>query len=295
MNQNFYPSLKAALTGCFGSGVVVTRSERLSGGDINDARCLKLSSGEELFVKSNTSANRAFFEAEEQGLRAIAATDTIGTPRVLARGVDGDTSFLMLEMVRGGPRNSRFWERFGQQLSALHSADTSGLVPGFGFPADNFIGAAPQHNSPRERWVDFFRVCRLTPQLAMARHWFDARTLERFERLLSRLEILLPEPEAPSLLHGDLWSGNFLVGPDGLAWLIDPAAYVGHAEADLAMSELFGGFSPTFYAAYREANPLEPGYRERRDLYNLYHLLNHLNLFGGGYLGAVLETLRRCV
>lgn len=293
MSQTLFPSLEAAVAGCFGRGVTITRSTALSGGDINEARRLSLSSGEEVFVKSNTAANRAFFAAEEQGLRAIAATHTIRTPAVLGRGVDERRSFLLLELVRSGPRDRRFWERFGQQLAAMHRADTSALVPGFGFPADNFIGASPQYNSPRERWTDFFRDCRLAPQIARAERWFDNRTLERFQRLLSRLETLLPEPEAPALLHGDLWSGNFLTGPDGQAWLIDPAVYVGHPEADLAMTELFGGFAPAFYAAYREANPLAPGYAQRRDLYNLYHLLNHLNLFGGGYLGAVLETLRR--
>lgn len=293
MSRNFYPSLAAAVAGSFGPGVAVVRSAPLSGGDINEARRLSLSNGAEAFVKSNTAANQAFFAAEEQGLWAIAATHTIRTPAVLARGRDGTTSFLMLELVCSGPRAPRFWETFGHQLAAMHQADTSALVPGFGFPADNFIGATPQHNSPRERWADFFRDCRLAPQIALARHWFDHRTLEHFECLLNRLDRLLPEPGTPSLLHGDLWSGNFLVGPEGHAWLIDPAAYVGHCEADLAMTELFGGFAPGFYDAYREVNPLEPGYRERRDLYNLYHLLNHLNLFGGGYLGAVLSTLGR--
>ena len=108
-----------------------------------------------------------------------------------------------------------------------------------------------------------------------------------------RLEDYLTEPEAPSLLHGDLWGGNFVTGPDGYAWLIDPAVYVGHAEADLAMTELFGGFAPNFYASYREANPVAPGYADRRELYNLYHLLNHLNLFGGGYYGSVMRIIKR--
>ena len=110
--------------------------------------------------------------------------------------------------------------------------------------------------------------------------------------MMDHLEDYLPEPAFPSLLHGDLWNGNYLVGNDGEACLIDPAVYVGHAEADLAMTELFGGFPQRFYVAYNEANPVDPGYRERRDLYNLYHLLNHLNLFGGGYLGSVREILR---
>ena len=141
--------------------------------------------------------------------------------------------------------------------------------------------------------MDFFRDCRLIPQMEMAGRYFDSSHRADFRRLLDRLPDLLPEPKAPSLLHGDLWSGNFITGTDGRAWLIDPAVYVGHAEADLAMTELFGGFSDRFYAAYREVSPLDPGYRERRDLYNLYHLLNHLNLFGAGYLSSVMEIVRR--
>ena len=116
---------------------------------------------------------------------------------------------------------------------------------------------------------------------------------KRITRLLDRLEDFLVEPAHPFLLHGDLWSGNYITGNDGQAWLIDPAVYVGHAEADLAMTELFGGFAPAFYSAYGQVNPLQPGYEQRRDLYNLYHLLNHLNLFGGGYLSAVLRILNR--
>ena len=241
-----YDSLDAAITGCFGTGVSVARRDYVGGGDINDACCMNLSNGERVFLKSNTASNFAFFEAEAAGLEAVAATRTIGTPRLLALGLDRrkGTAFLMMEPV-SGRKNADFWEDFGHSLAKMHLADTSGLVPGgrFGFFQDNFIGAGPQENTPAERWIDFFR------------------------------------------LH--------LTGPDGRAWLIDPAAYVGHAEADLAMTELFGGFAPAFYAAYRQTNPLEPGYADRRDLYNLYHLLNHLNLFGPGYLPSVRRIIAR--
>ena len=142
-------------------------------------------------------------------------------------------------------------------------------------------------------WIPFFRERRLLPQLRRGEGYLDEKDRRCAEKLLARLEELLPEPEAPSLLHGDLWSGNYITGPDGRAWLIDPAAYVGHREADLAMTELFGGYPAAFYDAYREAWPLQPGYEQRREIYNLYHLLNHLNLFGPSYLGSVRQILRR--
>lgn len=295
MNDTIYPSLEAAVADRFGASVKILRSAPVGGGDINEARCLRLSDGSEVFLKSNSRSNAGFFAAEVQGLEAIASTGTIRTPAVLGRGVDGGTSFLLLEMVRSARPARTFWEDFGHRLAALHSVPTTAFVPGgrYGFCADNYIGATPQVNEPRQRWVDFFRTCRLEPQVRRASHWFSAGERKNIDRLLERLETRLPEPDHPSLLHGDLWSGNFLTGPDGDAWLIDPAAYVGHAEADLAMTELFGGFSGTFYAAYQELCPLERGYRERRELYNLYHLLNHLNLFGGGYLSGVIRTVER--
>ena len=171
----------------------------------------------------------------------------------------------------------------------MHLAD----VDRFGWVRDNYIGSTPQVNTPHESWITFFRDCRLAPQFKQAQHWFDADMRRRVIHLLDHLDDVLVEPPRPSLLHGDLWSGNFITGSDGQAWLIDPAAYVGHAEADLAMTELFGGFHPRFYAAYQEINPLQAGYDERRDLYNLYHLLYHLNLFGSGYLPPVECIIRR--
>ena len=129
----------------------------------------------------------------------------------------------------------------------------------------------------------------------MAEQYFEASERRMINNLLERLDTLLIEPEYPSLLHGDLWSGNFMTGDDGKAWLIDPAVYVGHAEADIAMTELFGGFSEEFYSAYRETAPMQAGYEDRRDLYNLYQLLNHLNMFGGSYLSSVRRIVRRYV
>ena len=184
---------------------------------------------------------------------------------------------------------------FSGKDGASSSDSTTQLEPRYGFPIDNYIGSTPQINTPKDSWVDFFRECRLHPQVRWA---YDAGYLERSamrqaDAIMERLETLLPEPDHPSLLHGDLWGGNFMTGPDGKAWLIDPATYVGHREADLAMTELFGGFAPAFYSAYRQIANVDPEYDDRRDLYNLYHLLNHVNLFGYSYVGSVLRTLDR--
>ena len=291
-----FTSLNTAVTSVLGSTQQITDIAGVSGGDINRAYRLTTADGTRLFMKSNRRDALPFFTAEIEGLNAIAQTGTIRTPSVLGWGTDERYgAFLLLEWIEAAPRKRNYWEIFGQALAAMHMADTSAVIgmDTFGFPHDNFIGAGEQINSPRRSWIDFFRDCRLVPMLRRAETYFDAADRKRADRLLERLADYLIEPERPSLLHGDLWSGNFITGSDGEAWLIDPAAYVGHAEADLAMTELFGGFSPVFYDAYREKYPLQPGYEIRRDLYNLYHLLNHLNLFGGAYLHSVRDILRR--
>ena len=295
MELQFASSLNEAVRECFGGDTRIDRESRVSGGDINDACCLLLSSGDRVFVKSNSIARADMFAAEAAGLSAISDTGTVHTPRLLCRGVDEDRriSFLMMEMVCCPGRIQDYWEVFGRELAAMHLADTEALSGEgrFGFIRDNYIGSTHQRNDGRESWIAFFRDCRLEPQYKLARTYFDSSVRRRFERLLERMDTFLEEPDRPSLLHGDLWSGNILSGSDGQAWLIDPAAYVGHAEADLAMTELFGRLPERFYGAYREVCPISPGYTGRRDLYNLYHLLNHLNLFGPGYYSSVLAVL----
>ena len=297
-----YSSLNEALQSLFGTGVSVVSQRSVSGGDINRAYRLTVRSGDgsehELFLKENSVSLWSMFEAEAAGLEALGNTGAIPVPEVLGLGIDGTSSFLLLSWVPSGAPAPGFWEDFGKQLAELHRADTSSLLAGagrFGFSGDNFIGSTPQVNEPRDTWVSFFQECRLQPQLKMASSagLLNSSDLAVADRVLNRLDELLVEPESPSLLHGDLWSGNYMVGPDGRAMLIDPAAYVGHREADLAMTELFGGYHPAFYAAYRNAAPLQPGYEDRRDLYNLYHLLNHLNLFGTSYYSSVRRILAK--
>ena len=284
-----YDSIRAILIETAGAGEAAFQS--VSGGDINRAYRLTVN-GHCFFMKANRRENYDFFRAEITGLRAIAATETIRVPEVLGAGLDDDFgAFLLLEWSQGKPV-PRFYENFGHSLAAMHRADTGRLIRGFGFSEDNFIGAGKQENTQENSWVVFFREHRLVPQLRKAGYWFDSTDRKQISRLLDNLTDYLPEPDYPSLLHGDLWSGNYITGNDGEAWLIDPAVYVGHAEADLAMTELFGGFPQQFYQAYNEVSPIDRGYRERRELYNLYHLLNHLNLFGGAYLGSVRHVLR---
>ena len=292
----YFPSIKDALASLFGSNVKIAHSCRVSGGDINEAYDLTLSNGSRIFMKSNAKENIGFFTAEAMGLQAIAQTKTIQTPPILCFGTEeahNGYSFLLLVFASGKRRKEAYWQTFAQQLAAMHNAPAAEFVPGgnYGFIQDGYIGATKQHNNPHMSWVAFFRDCRLKPQFQAAARYFDSKTLKKTDWLLNHLDNFLEEPKRPSLLHDDLWSGNFITGNDGKAWLIDPAAYVGHAEADIAMTELFGGFSPAFYDAYMESAPLQPGYSRRRDLYNLYHLLNHLNLFGRTYLTSVTRVI----
>lgn len=294
MQQKEFLSLSGLIRSLFGTGVSIIQKSSVSGGDINEAFLLELSDDNRIFMKTNRGKGPSFYEAEAEGLLAIAKTGTIGTPKVLGIGVENAAAFLLLEYVNSSKRIPDFWETFGSALAAMHTADTASFVPDgrFGFHMDNIIGATKQINTPKSTWIDFYRTCRLAPQFEMAASYFDHTEKSRALHLLDHLDDLLIEPEAPSLLHGDLWGGNFMTGENGHAILIDPAVYVGHPEADLAMTELFGGFAHDFYEAYFTKKPLQPGYEDRRDLYHLYQLLNHLNLFGGSYYSSVMRILR---
>ena len=315
---HLYPSLAEAVKAIFGENRHVAKKTPISGGDINDAYALTLDDGTILFMKSNTVSSLANFRAEAAGLEAIRATGAIGVPAVLGMGTDKGFSFLLLEYIRGGSRIRNYWEMFAAQLAEMHRADVpSGAnapnranVPSradvsnianapesegkeYGFSEDNWIGARKQLNTLHSEWIPFFRDCRLAPQLQSARSYFSGEDLNRAEYILANLDRYLVEPEKPSLVHGDLWSGNMITGDDGKGWLIDPAVYYGHPEVDIAMTELFGGFPRAFYEAYKEAGRLQPGYEDRKDLYNLYQLLNHLNMFGRGYLPEVRWILAK--
>lgn len=313
-------SLKEALHAVFGDHTEILESNRVPGGDINHAFRLRLSTGEKVFLKTNSIANSKFFITEAHGLAALRQPESIGVPKILGAGTDSQKgiSFLLLEYMESAPSVKNYWEVFGHELAALHKAvpgyieklqtreDTQRThrpscfsvtdgqpLPRYGFWEDNFIGANPQRNLPSASWIDFYRESRLMPQIKMADHYFDSGMRKKAGYLLDHLDRYLREPEFPSLLHGDLWSGNVLCGNDGKAWILDPAVYIGDFETDLAMTQLFGSFPSAFYSAYREVNPIDKGYDQRRELYHLYHLLNHLNLFGRMYLGSVTEILNR--
>ena len=295
MNKK-YTSLSLFIKDYAGAAAQIVSKNYVSGGDINDAYKCTLSDGKVFFLKANRGKSSDFFHAEALGLDAILSTNTISVPSVLGYGDDPSLgSFLAIEYLEQTPRISDFWAVFAKELADLHKADTSGLTreKKYGFSDDNYIGATPQKNTGRDSWIEFFRDVRLRPQFDRAKGYFSTSDMKNIDKFLDKLDDILVEPAKPSLIHGDLWGGNFITGPDGRAWLIDPAAYVGCAEADIAMTSLFGGFAPEFYESYREYGLLMDGYVDRVDIYNLYHLLNHLNLFGGGYLSGVIRIIRK--
>ncbi len=290
-----FGSLTEAIEELFGGGISIIKKRPVSGGDINQAFVLELSNGEQIFMKANSRKNLGFFRAEAEGLQAMRSTNTVKVPAVLAIGTDSSSAFLLLEHLAEGKGSRASSEELGRTLALMHLADTERFVPNgkYGFYCDNYIGASEQSNQPMDNWIDFFMQRRLMPQFEKASGWFGKDEQRDFDSFLGKLPQVLSEPAQPSLLHGDLWAGNYLIDQAGAPWLIDPAVYVGHAEADLAMTELFGGFDQAFYDAYRSVAGIDSGYRDRRDLYNLYHLLNHLNLFGSGYLYSVRSIVRR--
>lgn len=274
----------------------VRSASPVAGGCINQGTRVELADGP-VFVKYNADAPPGLFTAEARGLDALrAAADGLTVPRALAwaEAEEGAPAWLALEWLEPSPRAADFAERLGRGVAALHGA---GAAEGWGWMEDNFIGPLPQANAPAASWADFWQTRRLMPQLELARRAgrMPGKAAD-WERLMDRLPDLLAPAEAdgPSLLHGDLWGGNVLAAPDGPA-LIDPAVYRGHREADLAMTELFGGFGERFHAAYREAWPLQPGYPARRAVYQLWYLLIHVNLFGGGYGAQTAGVLREAL
>ncbi len=275
-----------------GSEAAVESRHGAGGGCINQCEVLELSGKRRIFIKRNRSSFSGLFAGEAAGLKTLNQPGAPRVPEVYGFHDDGKTQIIILEHIDTGAKEAGFWERFGAELAALHrtSADE-----GFGFVRDNHIGATEQPNEWRSTWLEFFAEKRIRFQLDLARKKgrADAGMVSRGERFIQRIPEILFEPERSSLLHGDLWGGNYMVDAQGGPVLIDPAVYYGHREADLAMTELFGGFGSRFLAAYHEAWPLEPGYEERRDAYNLYHMLNHLNLFGHSYASSVNAILSR--
>ena len=278
MNFALLADLAAAIGAASGLPFTCERHSIQGGGCINRGYSLIGRDGRHYFAKLNEADRLDQFEAEAAGLCALEAAGAIRVPHPVASGSRGNGAFLVLEWLNLGGRERP--ADLGRQLALLHRHSQAD----FGWWRDNHIGSTPQHNPPMPDWIAFYRAWRLYPQFEFARHNAAPRGLLRQgERLLERLEAFFPGYHPmPSLLHGDLWGGNHGYA-DGVPVLFDPAVYYGDREVDLAMTELFGGYPADFYAAYRDAWPLDPGYRVRKPLYNLYHVLNHFNLFGGGY------------
>ena len=250
----------------------------VGGGSINNA--YKVTTSKEVFFIKTYKGIKDFFEAEAKGLELLRNACELVIPEVIGYGETGGLNFLVLKFIESGVRQRHFWQSFGHKLAAQHNHSN----PQFGLGYNNYIGSLTQQNTYTSNWIDFFINQRIVPQLQLAKkaNLMPVQILNQFENLFKKLNSLLPQL-SPSLAHGDLWSGNFIVGNNGEPVLIDPAAYYGNREMELAYTRLFGGFDEEFYAAYSEVFPLTKDfYREREDIYNLYHLLVHLNLFGKG-------------
>ncbi len=243
------------------------------------------------FIKWNDAARfPAMFSYETRGLDLLRSAKAIRIPRVVHVGTAEGLQFIILEFIRQGKKRADYWDLLGTQLATLHRHSHAT----FGLDHENYIGSLPQQNTPHAKWVNFFIECRLLPQLVRGEDSgaISSMLRKKFDALFLRLNELMPE-EKPALLHGDLWSGNLLIDDSGYPCLIDPAVYYGNREAELAFTQLFGGFDESFLHVYNSDFPLQPEFTTRIDLYNLYPLLVHVNLFGGSYLQSVERIIKQ--
>jgi fructosamine-3-kinase len=279
------PNAVAAWLQDHGFGVVVNQ-QPVAGGCINNGERLKTKSRQTFFLKTNTSAPEDMFAREAEGLTELRKANGPRFPEPFLWAEE----FLLMEDLDPAPRAGNYWEKLGRQLAHLHQKTNAQ----FGFAHNNYLGSTPQPNKWMADGHEFFAEWRLGFQARLARDngGLAAGEAAEVERLAARLPELVPHQPA-SLIHGDLWGGNAISDAAGQPALIDPAAHYGWAEAELGMTMLFGGFAEEFYRAYEEDHPLEKGWRTRLDIYNLYHLLNHLNLFGSGYHEQVIGVLRK--
>ncbi len=280
--------IEATLSKHSGHPFTIDSQTAIGGGCINDAYRIQGSDGQTYFLKANKSSFLPAFQTEADALRELAATQTIRVPQVIDL-IEGDTqSYLILQYIEPRPSQSGDWQSLGRQLAQLHRIEQ----PYFGWSKDNRIGATPQPNPKSDSWLEFFQQRRLQHQLDLC--------ATRGYQLPLAAELLATLPRffenhtpRPSLLHGDLWSGNVSFASDGTPFLYDPASYYGDREADLAFTEFFGGFPTSFYQAYHAELPLDSGYERRKILYNLYHCLNHLYLFGASYATQAEQMTRQ--
>ena len=271
----------------------IVEQRRVSGGDINDAYYVRTEENE-YFVKANINVEPSFFEVEAYGLHTIRQTNTIHVPEVYYYDtVPSQTLYLIMEWI-DGEKSANTDEQLGMDLAAMHLTEAPSY---YGLDRLSFVGTLPQENRWYPSWTEYYREKRLLPQLkiGLERGSMPANRRKNVEKLLDRIEDYIPEKPPVSLLHGDLWAGNWMVGPQGIPYLIDPSIVYGDPIFELAMTELFGGFSPVFYRAYQELLPLPDDYEDRKPLYQLFYLLVHLNLFGETYGPSVDRILKRYV
>jgi fructosamine-3-kinase len=287
--MSLHDAIAHAISAASGEVFRPESSTGVGGGCINTTEVLE-GGGRRYFVKRNDAARLGMFEAESAGLTEIINSKSVRVPQPICLGTHERQAFLVLEYLDIGQRAGTD-ELLGRQLAGMHRMTHAR----FGWRRNNTIGSTPQINTEEQDWLVFYREHRLHYQLKLAGdNGHGGNLLRRGEQLLEKLPALFAGYRPlPSLLHGDLWGGNHAVLRDGTPVIFDPAVYYGDREADLAMTELFGGYGSGFHAAYREAWPLDSGYRVRRDLYNLYHVLNHMNLFGGGYRGQAAQLMDR--
>ncbi len=264
--------------------------DAIGGGCINTAYKL-VTSDHSFFIKVNQPHLLSMFEAEAQGLQEMRALNAVRVPEVICYGEGDGHSFLALEYIPLGHRQGKANAKLGRQLAQLHAHPQDF----FGWHIDNTIGSTPQINSRESDWITFWQQHRLGQQLRFAqKKGFGGRLQDNGQKLIEKVPMFFTDyTPVPALLHGDLWGGNAAADPQGNPVIFDPACYYGDREADIAMTELFGGFGPDFYSAYQDEYALDPGYKVRKTLYNLYHILNHVNLFGGGYLGQAESMINQ--
>jgi len=288
MNETTWQAIVAQITQTTGQYFEIQTCYHIDGGCINRSYRIE-GAGQNYFVKLNDKKYADVFAAEAAGLSELAKSATIKVPLPLCWGATAEHAYLVLQYLALYSGNTAVSILLGQQLAAMHriTADT------FGQHRNNYIGLTPQINVSKENWLDFWQKQRLGFQLELAaQNGYGGQLQHLGERLLIEMKVLFDDYQPlPSLLHGDLWSGNYAATYGGQPVIFDPAVYYGDRETDVAMTELFGGFSVNFYHAYHDYFPLDDGYYMRKNLYNLYHILNHLNLFGSGYLKQAEEMI----
>jgi len=290
LNKDFLLYIENAINQYHSTPIKIIDYKQLHGGSVNFSYHLQTSKSS-FFIKINQQkAFPLMFEKELNGL--IHLSEFFYVPEFICKGEYADLSFLVLDYVETHQANNQFWQCFGEKLALLHQ----NTAKQFGYKEDNYNGSLKQLNSEKQTWSEFFVENRLMIQCQLARdnQSIDALFVSQFEKIYPKIAEIFPT-EKPSLLHGDLWSGNFLIGKNDTPILIDPAVYYGHREVDIAMSLLFGGFDKQFYTHYNEQFPLEKGWESRVDIANLYPLMVHVNLFGASYAQRVKSVIKRLV